>query len=523
MPTRSRPGRTEYGPSWPKLLIRTVISRGSRSPGATCHFSSVPGRKFSTTTSAVDARRRKRSWPSARRRSSVTLLRPRPSTAQNSEYPGESGSSVGTNGPISRMKSPVRGCSILTTSAPISPRSPAQNGAAMRVPMSSTRSPSSGPLIEDSGVEFAPQAWKFDARVRWGSLVAPLFGLHRVHAALLARLHRPERGRGVADELVDHEVVTPRLALALQVDHPVDRVLDRLRGHRWDQGDLAGHLGRRGRQIGTRNDFVDEAETLGVVRFDGLGTEQELLGLAWAQLPRLDQQLDARAGHAQHRVGELRVVGGDDEVAHAREHEAGRGTSTLHGRDRRLAEVADPDAAVEVHDLLVSELAFRGVAHRGPRVVAREDLLEVVTGREVLAFGGEHHHPHVVVVVGEVERRIELVEQARVLRVRGLGPVQRDRADRSLDVVPDRLEVVSHALLTGQPTSHLTCSSARNVLTAARGAGRAPAHRPRCVGSRWCPPRSLTPGSRARSAATRRHRGSPSRRARGAPRDRAPP
>src|ERR1700694_276876 len=421
MPTRSRPGRAEYGPSWPKLLIRTVISRGSRSPGATCHFSSVPGRKFSTTTSAVDARRRKRSWPSARRRSSVTLLRPRPSTAQNSEYPGESGSSVGTNGPISRMKSPVRGCSILTTSAPISPRSPAQNGAAMRVPMSSTRTPSSGPLIEDSGVEFAPQAWKFDAGVRWGSLVAPLFGLHRVHAALLARLHRLERGRGVADELVDHEVVTPRLALALQVDHPVDRVLARLRGPRWDQGDLAGHLGRRGRQIGTRNDLVDEAETLGGMRLDGLGAEQEFLGLARAQLPRLDppvaprprldQQLDTRAGHAQHRVGELRVVGGDDEVAHAREHQAGRGTSTLHGRDRRLAEVADPDAAVEVHDLLVSELAFRGVAHRGPRVVAREDLLEVVTGREVLAFGGEHHHPHVVVGVGKAERRIPLVEQ----------------------------------------------------------------------------------------------------------------
>src|SRR4051812_22092578 len=45
------------------------------------------------------------------------------------------------------MKSPAPGCSILMTSAPCSPSSPAQNGAAMRVPRSRTRSPSSGPVV----------------------------------------------------------------------------------------------------------------------------------------------------------------------------------------------------------------------------------------------------------------------------------------------------------------------------------------------------------------------------------------
>src|SRR3954453_14017309 len=45
------------------------------------------------------------------------------------------------------MKSPEPGCSLLITSAPISPSSPAQNGAAMRVPRSRTRSPSSGPPL----------------------------------------------------------------------------------------------------------------------------------------------------------------------------------------------------------------------------------------------------------------------------------------------------------------------------------------------------------------------------------------
>ena len=69
--------------------------------------------------------------------------------------------------------------------------------------------------------------------------------------------------------------------------------------------------------------------------------EQELLGLADAELPRLDQQLDARAGHAQHGVLEDGVVGGHDQVAHAGEHQAGGDAAALHRGDRGLAEVVD--------------------------------------------------------------------------------------------------------------------------------------------------------------------------------------
>ena len=93
---------------------------------------------------------------------------------------------------------------------------------------------------------------------------------------------------------------------------------------------------------------------------------------------------------------------------------------------------------VPVHDLLVVELALGRGAHRGPVLLAREDLLEVVAGREVLALAREHDHPHLVVGVGAVERGIELVDQLGVLRVRRLGPVQRDRAHRPVDLVADR-------------------------------------------------------------------------------------
>src|SRR5690242_21879222 len=116
------------------------------------------------------------------------------------------------------MKSPEPGCSILTTSAPCSPSRPAQNGAAMRVPRSRTRRPVSGPAIA-SGLRG----------------LAGLLGLDRVHAARAARLRAPGGLGGVADELVHHEVVLPRVALAHAVDGVVDRVLDRTRRDRWDE------------------------------------------------------------------------------------------------------------------------------------------------------------------------------------------------------------------------------------------------------------------------------------------------
>ena len=68
MPRRSRPVRPEYGPSWPNTVIRAHTSRGSQSSGPMCQRSTVPGRKFSHTTSAVAASRRNRSWPSGVRR-----------------------------------------------------------------------------------------------------------------------------------------------------------------------------------------------------------------------------------------------------------------------------------------------------------------------------------------------------------------------------------------------------------------------------------------------------------------------
>ena len=165
-------------------------------------------------------------------------------------------------------------------------------------------------------------------------------------------------------------------------------------------------------QLGTRHDSVHEPVALRLDGIELLRAEEELLRLARPELPRLDEQLDTDARHAQHRVREARVVGRDDQVAHAREHEAGGRARALHGGDRRLAEVADLHELVEVHDLLVAQLAFGCRALRGPVLLAGEELLEVVSGREVLALGREHHDPHVVVGVGSVERGVRALRSA---------------------------------------------------------------------------------------------------------------
>ena len=99
------------------------------------------------------------------------------------------------------------------------------------------------------------------------------------------------------------------------------------------------------------------------------------------------------------------VVAGDDQVAHGREHHAGRDALALDRRDRRLGELVDAHALVEVHVALVAELALG----RRPTLaelgvgVRSDELLEVVAGREVLAVGGEDHDAHRVVGVGAVE------------------------------------------------------------------------------------------------------------------------
>src|SRR5215210_9063476 len=102
------------------------------------HFSSVPGLKFSTTTSASEMRRRARSCPSPSRRLMVTDFLLRAIMGHQRVCPSLRWR------PHTRMGSPLPGGSSFMTSAPKSARSWPQKGPARRLPISTTRTPSRG-------------------------------------------------------------------------------------------------------------------------------------------------------------------------------------------------------------------------------------------------------------------------------------------------------------------------------------------------------------------------------------------
>ncbi len=134
-----KPGRDEYGPYCPNPVVRTTTSRSfsaRRRSGPMFQRSSVPGRKFSMTTSASRASARNSSCPSAVERLRVTVRLFRPTTFHQSGTPS-------FECPCVRIGSPF-GCSILITSAPKSPRNVAMSGPAKSVATSRTRTPSSG-------------------------------------------------------------------------------------------------------------------------------------------------------------------------------------------------------------------------------------------------------------------------------------------------------------------------------------------------------------------------------------------
>src|SRR3954466_14735891 len=113
------------------------------SSGPSPHFSIVPGRKFSTTTSAVAHSSSARRWQSSVRRLSATERLPRAMTDHHSECP------LCLCWPHSRSASPFGGASTLMTSAPKSASKVPTYGPAMSGPNSTTRRPVSGPPARD--------------------------------------------------------------------------------------------------------------------------------------------------------------------------------------------------------------------------------------------------------------------------------------------------------------------------------------------------------------------------------------
>src|SRR5215510_7340499 len=123
-------------------------------------LSSVPGWKFSTSTSDTATRRLRISAPSGFLRSRVAAFLLRLSCKNRSPSP------LFVMVPNVRRASPTFGNSILMTSAPNSPSCVAQNGPARKLDASMTRTPCSGLMAElDVG----------SSAMLWVSVALPLF------------------------------------------------------------------------------------------------------------------------------------------------------------------------------------------------------------------------------------------------------------------------------------------------------------------------------------------------------------
>ena len=235
-----------------------------------------------------------------------------------------------------------------------------------------------------------------------------------------------------------------------------------------------------------------------------LGGEQEFLGLADPELPWLDEQLDRRTATCAAPDWRSGVVGRHDQVAHAREHQAGGHALALDGGDGGLAEVVDAPAALHVHDLLVAELALGRGAHRDPLVGVPPPTIALRScpALKCLPAPASITTRTSSSASARSKARVDAVDEGGVLGVGHLGPVHGDGGDGPVDLVAHDRLIGCH----GPPPSPVPSRSQRPP---ARGAGREPARRPRCAGSRSSRRRSTPPDSRARTAATTRPPGCP--------------
>jgi MFS family permease len=147
-------------------------------------------------------------------------------------------------------------------------------------------------------------------------------------------VHRKTRVEGVVEAHV--------------VDALVHRLLDQQRGHGGRLGDPPGEGQGLVGQLVDREHLADHAQLVRLVDVDGVAGQQQLLGLARAELPRVREVL--HAAHAQpgsHHVGEAGVVGGHDQVAGPHQHQAGREHRALDLGDGDLAQVAPAQGVLE--------------------------------------------------------------------------------------------------------------------------------------------------------------------------------
>ena len=198
-------------------------------------------------------------------------------------------------------------------------------------------------------------------------------------------------------------------------------------------GDRLGDLHRLVHQARGRHDARDEAGALGLGRIHHAAGQDQVHRLGLADRARQPLRAADAGNDAELDLGlaELRVVGGDDDVAHHRELAA---AAEREARDRRDHRLAHPRDAIPVR---------REVALEDVDVGLVRHLLDVGAGRERLLGAGDDHAADLLVGLERVDRGGQFGVELGVERVERLRPVEADDADPALGFDDDGF--VAHA------------------------------------------------------------------------------
>src|SRR6266851_6154157 len=260
---------------------------------------------------------------------------------------------------------------------------------------------------------------------------------------------RRHQARGIHELAVHQHVVGMRQVMqrerrlhgahpALRVLGSIHRLLHELQRKQRLLRNALGHGQAERFQLGARHDMVHHAQPMRFGGADPIGGEQEFLGLAHAHLPRMGKELRAAHAHRHRMVEELGVLGADDEIARPHQHQPADHHLAVDQRHRRLGNVAPALAEAEIDLLLAGVLRLCSrLAEAAPgadrlvllHVAMAVDLAQIVARGEVRTVGRQHDHLHVVVEGGAVEGLVQRVEERRVLRIPGLGPIEDDAGD----------------------------------------------------------------------------------------------
>ena len=192
-------------------------------------------------------------------------------------------------------------------------------------------------------------------------------------------------------------------------------------------------------ELGSGNDTAHESEALGLVSIDLPARDDEIEGA-----PRTDDLREQKAdpgigageAGADERGAEPRRVGGDPDVARAREREPTTERRPIHRRDHDLGRLADVNHQVG-EELLTSHADGR------PRVVPRRGrrppVAEIQPGTEASTRAGEDRDTARFVGRDLVEGVMQLGNELEGDRVEVFGTVQRQQRHPLVDALADDL------------------------------------------------------------------------------------